>query len=450
VIFYNGEYLISARLDPKLFLERRDWPGLQEMCSDMLASHRSERCLTDIRFIDVAETGRAMLDKRDMSSDSEILCMCQHSRNSQIFASCHRETIKVWSWFGTDRLDSDKMALVVDSVFTPVDRKSIWYGVAFLSEIPEWIASQDGHVLLTLIGLPHRPWLTIQIIVVFRNTHRILFEQNIGVDGSLLEAARSGNMVFQISQSDRIIIVAGKGAAAFYEIRRTTDDAAETQLSLSRINDSKIKDQIMDLSFSSCLCLPPPKNCMSGNKALDWVILGDSEGDLFGFLWSSDESNRVVLSRHHGRYSSSQMKHDRGVPISLLIPSFGASPDCHHRAIKEKGKPYTQFLEGLGYEGDRFFSSGDNGKLLSWSLGKNGWTSQVEDATHELMEDGEPMPCSPEGGRQFSAAHSSRLVPHVLVAMDHKNKKLICMDTLNMSTEYIGTPLEAMSSVGGA
>merc|ERR1719316_2229448 len=53
VLYYDGEYLMSARLAPKLFLQ-----------SDR--SHidrRTEACLTDVRYIDVGETGRAMHHK---------------------------------------------------------------------------------------------------------------------------------------------------------------------------------------------------------------------------------------------------------------------------------------------------------------------------------------------------------------------------------------------------
>jgi hypothetical protein len=437
VMYYDGEFLMSARLDPKLFLDRAD------------TERGAEGCLTDIRYIDVAETGRAMSRKRDVSPDSEIWCMCQHSKNSQVFATCHRETVNVWSWFGTDRLDGDKLALVCDSVFLR-DTKAIVYGMCFLSDVPEWISSQDGHVLLLLTGQPHRPWLTIQLIAVFRNTHKIIEHRDIGQDGSLLEAARAGHMIFQISQSDRILIVAGKGAAVFFEIRRTelAGSSGQTQLALSMINHSKVEDleQLNFLNFSSCLCLPPPKNC-SGMGALDWIILGDSEGDLFGFLWLADNSNRVVLCvKNHGRYSSTHNKHDRGVPISLLVPTFGSKPDHHHRSIKDKGYAYTQFLERLGYEKDRFFSFADNGKLLSWTLGKNGWTAQVEEGIYEHLEHGQPH--LPEDGRQFVASHSSRLVPHVLVAMDRRNNKLICLDTMTMNRER--TPLEAMCCVGGA
>jgi hypothetical protein len=333
--------------------------------------------------------------------------------------------------------------VLCDSIFLR-DSKQIVYGMAFLSDIPEWVAEQYGHVLLLLTGLPNRPWLTIQIIAVFRNTHFVMLVRNIGMGGQLLESARSGRIVFQISHSDRILIVAGKGVAMFYDIRRTPPPSGtgDTQLQLSLIKDPALGD--MDIDCRSCLCLPKPKTC-DRMGALDWIVLSDGDGDLYGFLWLADESDKVVLSsKHHGKFSSKETKHDRGVPISLLSPTFGSTPTCHYKNIKEKGHPYPLYLERLGYERDRFHAFGDNGQLLSWTLGKNGWTSQVEVGMNEHLE--HQSPSMLESGPQFIAAHSSRLVPHVLVAMDQKNQKLICLDTMNMNTEP--TPPEAMCWLG--
>jgi len=427
VIYYDGEYMMCARLDPKLFLED---PNSRQQ-------QRSEGCLTDIRYVDVAETGRALLNKGDLSKESKVLCMCQHPRNSQIFASCHTETVNVWSYFGTDRKDGDKAAVLCDSIFLR-DSKEIVYGMVFLSDVPEWIAEQYGHVLMLLTGLPHRPWLTIQVIAVFRNTHMVLLERQIGRGGQLLESARSGQMVFEISHSDRILIIAGKGVAMFWDIRRTTPPTGDTQLSLNLIKSP----EDMNLDCRSCLCLPPSKAC-DKMGALDWIVLGDNDGDLYGFLWLEEADKVVLSSKHMGRFSSKETKHDRGIPISVLVPTFGATPTCHYKNIKENRLPYSTYLERLGHESDRFFAFGDNGKLLSWTLGKTGWTSQVEVGIYEHLD--QQSPSMSEDGPQFIAAHSSRLVPHVLVAMDQKNQKLICLDTMNMNTQP--TPAEAMCSL---
>lgn len=407
-----------------------------------------EGCLTDVRYIDLGETGRAVADKLHLSRNSAVVCMCQHRKNSQIFASCHAETVNIWSWFGTDRYECDKSAVICDSMFIR-DSTRIMYGMAFLSDVPEWISAQDGHVLFLLSGQPQRPWLTITVVAAFQTTHSVLLERNIGLDGSLLEAARTGQINFQISHSDRILIVAGRGATHFFEIGRVAPSeqgSDETELTLSLIKDPQLEEEGLNcLDISACLCIPPPKIC-GAMGALDWIILSDNDGDLYGFLWTEDgSSNKVTLSKHHGRFSSQQKKHDSGVPVSLLIPTFGATANCHYRSVKEKGFSYTHFLEGMTYERDRFFSCGDDGKLLSWNLGKSGWISHIEDGINEHLEGGQPNYV--EGGRQFACAQSSRLVPHVLVAMD-QNRKLICFDTTSMNTEP--TPLEAMCCLGGA
>jgi len=428
VIFFDGKYLMSGRLDPRLFLQSVE--NRQEQCH--------EGCLTDIRYIDVGESGRGMLNKSDVSKDSRIDCMCQHPKNSQVFATSHKESINVWSWFGTDRDDHDKAAVICDSLFLrDYSYNSIIYAMAFLSDVPEWVARDDGHVLLMLTGQHNSPWMSIEIVAVFRTTFKIIEIRNIGLDGSLLETVRSGQVVFQVSHSDRVLTVAGKGVALFFDIRRPTSNASdETQLSLALIH--KLQDAI---NFTSCLCIPPPRSV-----GLDWIVLSDSDGELYGFLWEADASDKVKLSKNHGRFSSRQRKHDMGVPINLLIGTFGSSPNFHHNSVKDKGYSYTIFLEGLVYERDRFFSFGDNGQLCSWTLTKNGWTSQLEEGMQEVL--GRVCPSSPDAGRQLVVAASSRLVPHVLVTMDAKSKKLICLDTVHMNKEH--TPQEAVSCWGGA
>jgi hypothetical protein len=426
VLFYDGRHLISTRLDPKLFLMR------DADC----AGQSFEGCLTDVRYIDVSETGLAMPTKAHLSPESEITFMCQHRRNSNTFATCHKSHILVWNWFGTDNLDTGRVAAMVDCGYVRYDDEIV-YGMTFLSDVPESIASNDGQVLLLLTGKQHLPWLKITIVAIYQCAHHVIYIRNIGQNGSrMLEAAKSGKILFKTSHSDRVLVIGGKSVALFFEIQRSVPDGKGDvdALSLSLIDCpvAKLADE-ESINFVSCLCLPPPKG-----TGLDWVVFGDAEGDLFGFLFTS-EAGRIELSESYGRFSSKQTKHDRGVPISTLMATHGATPNCHYPKIKEQGISYTVFLEGMESESDRFYSLGDNGKLLAWTLQRHGWTSQVEEGMEGDSEYSHGTP------RRFIGAQSSRLVPHVMVAVDSLSKKIVCLDTVSKRVRH---PMEAV--VGGA
>jgi hypothetical protein len=407
--------------------------------------HFYDGCLTDERYIDVGETGLAWTNREELSKNSEIHFLCQHRRNSQMFASAHNSCILIWSWFGTDRYDSYKMA-VLCHCGVPRDEKRIVYGMCFLSEVPESLARDDGQVLLTLTGYSDRPWLTVSFLLVCHGSHRILYEFNIGQDGSLLEAARSGP-IFQISHSDRVLVVGGKRAALFFEIQRTEvanrhNSEPETQLSLSLIQDLAKMEEADNFNFVSCMCLPA-----SPSNGLDWIVLSGAEGDLYGFLFTSDVSSNKMVPRQIGRFSSKHNTHYGDSPVSLLVPTYGSTPSCHYSKIKEQFVTYSNFLQGMECQRDRFFSFGDNGKLLSWLLGKAGWTSKEEMFLHDVLEDKRSQ--ADGASRQFIAAQSSRLAPHVLVAVDHC-QKFICVDTTKTQQRVPRQATHVFGKIGGA
>jgi hypothetical protein len=425
VLFFDGKHLLSTRLDPRMYLSL-----------DVDGAGR-EASLTDARYVDVSETGLALRHRADLSSSSEIVCMCQHPKHSNRFATCHKSHILIWSWFGTDHDDADKMATMCECGFVR-DDDTIVYGMAFLGDVPEGIENDDGHVLLLLSGHPLRPWLTINIVVVYDCAHRIVCTHNIGEDGSFLEAARSGQLTIKLSHSDRVLYVGGRDAALFFEIQRSTSPGPEYGgLSLSLIKDVAKLAEDERLDFVSCLCLAAPKGV-----GLDWIVLGAADGDLYGFCFVS-EAGKMVLSKYHGRFSSKQIKHDRDVPVGTLLATYGSTPHCHHQKIREQGISYTVFLETMERENQRFLSLADNGKLLGWALERHGWTSQVEEGMHAVLERGYSDGCSP----RFVAAQCSRLVPHVLVLVDQDLQRISCLDT---TKKWERAPMESMCNLGGA
>jgi hypothetical protein len=365
--------------------------------------------------------------------------MCQNSKNSQVFATCHDNAIIVWSWNGTDIQGSTtKRALVVDSCIIR-DVKEVMYGMCFLSRVPDAIAAQGGHVLMTLTGRTNQPWLTIRVITVFQpDNFCVNFQMDIGQDGAFLDAAQSGKLIFQTSHSEKILVVTGPGIVHFYEIRSAPQFSVDLVIDMTE--EFPANEYGSGATIASCLCMPAPSGTgVSG--ALDWIVLGDSGGDLFGFLWRWNETTKKVerSPKHYGRFSSKQASHDRGIPVSLLVPTYGAASNAHHKAITDKESSYWQYLqEQLTCEKDRFLSLGDNGKVLHWSLEtKKGWIAQEENWTSRCLENGRPSPargCE----RQVLAAQSSRLVPNVLLLVDQRKKCISCVDTSGRPAAAIG------------
>jgi len=223
-------------------------------------------------------------------------------------------------------------------------------------------------------------------------------------------------------------------------VPHSVDEDPQTQVSLRLLHDVVKMEEVDHLHLASCLCMPAPSKVHSSGGG-DWIVLSDTEGDLYGFLFLAGECGKMSLSKNHGRFSSKQAKHDRGIPVSLLLPTYGSTPFCHYGKIKEQCITYTNFLEGLECEKDRFFSLADNGKLLSWNLERHGWASQVEESMNGILEGDE------ENSRKCIAAHSSRLAPHVLVVVDQSQHKMICVDTARKQ-EYALS--KTMCRFGGA
>jgi len=254
-------------------------------------------------------------------------------------------------------------------------------------------------------------------------TSRTLFILNIGEYGeydSLLEAARSGQLMFKISNSDRILVIAGKGTMLFYEVKMSP------ALSVQFLHD--VVRSEMDgepVCITSCLCLQP-----INRHSLDWIVMGDAEGSLFGFSMVWDESRQAVVPQEIGRLQKKFNKHDIGIPIGLLIGAYGSAPDAHHHRVNELGY-YGSLLTGMQCEKDRFFSIGENGKFLRWVMQtKVGWTSGDEKRITDILDHRQAA----EGTKIDSiiAGHSSKLIPHVLLLVD-QHRSIHCFDTRNMA-----------------
>merc|ERR1712176_662671 len=151
----------------------------------------------------------------------------------------------------------------------------------------------------------------------------------------------------------------------------------------------------------------------------DWIVLGDSCGQLFGFQFYK-RGNRLVPAGPgaSGRFRNEQNKHDNGIPVGALTHTYDS---------------------GM-LDSNRFLSLGSNGRILIWKLGRNGWHADeavVPDVgrfdwrIHEtaMLHTASSLRAQGNQESQFCAAHSSRLVPHVVVVADWERKIFKCCDS---------------------
>lgn len=427
VLYFDDGFLMTAELNPTRFL-CKNCPNAE-----------SEACLSNVHFVDVAGSGYAVQSRGEVRN-MRILNMCQHRKNSQVFATCHDHALIIWSWNGTDiRGTTTKQALVVDSCFVR-DNKEIMYGMFFLTKLPESVAEQGGHVLVTLTGLPNQPWMTIRVVTVLQpDSMRINFQMDIAQDGSLLEAAQSGKLIFELSHSENLLIVAGTGSALFFEMRSSPNYSVELVKDLVKEFQWTLDEHGNGPTISSCLALAAPSGT-GCRGALDWIVLGHHDGGLFGFLWVKNQStDRMELAdlHHCGRFPSKPIKHSKGIPVGLLLSTYGSTPHALHKALHaDPTKTSWGHLKQVACETDRFFSLGDNGKLLHWNLlrkvsedGHRGWMAREENWTSSFLENGKAS-TAPGVERQILAAHSSRLVPNLLVLVDQRSRRISCVDTM--------------------
>lgn len=413
ILFHNQGVLMSVHLDAKQFVDA--------------PSHRMDASasrLTDVRYVDLFGSCLAFRRHAELGAESrEIDFVCQHSKDMNVFAACCGDKLLAFTWRGIAHLDTSRPPIEILSAVT-LDKDEILYGMCFLSDVPEGL--QYDNVLMLLTGLPSQHFLSIKVVGLIGCQSFTLDTLNIGDFGqyeSLLEAARSGQLVFKISHSDRILVVAGKGIMLFYEVKMSPELSVEFLYDV--VKSENLEHEAV--CITSCLCLRP-----INRHHLDWIVLGDAEGSLFGLSWIWDESKQAVQPQSVGRLRQKKGEHNRhdvGVPIGLLIGTYGSAPDTHHPKVQEMGC-YGWLLTTMQCEKDRFFSIGENGKFLRWVMQPRiGWTSDDERRITDILSQRQHEATKIDS---IIAGQCSKLVPHVLLLVD-QHRGIHCFDTRSMS-----------------
>jgi len=436
IIYYDGRSVLSARLSPRAFMQQAQ--RLPSYVADAL----EDRSLEDVRQIDVHDSGLAVTASEGRW-EGNITCMCQHRQQRHTFATCDVDNnVLIWKWLGTEKGSPESPAVKPLGTFC-FSRHETVYEMCFRSDVPQHTAERGGFQLVVLSSEMGRHWFSISIVSVFQASHRIEHIQPVGVYADLLPRLRQDGArinFFAMSHTEQILVLGGPGLLQFYAIQdvaRPTPpgdgpQAAEGRAEAKATRISQIADvaqmyaDIRQSAMVSCLSLPPP---MRSGGILDWIVIGASNGKLYGFRLDASAGGKIVVNADvSGRFRSNT--HTADVPIKSLIATYGDSAFSHHRAVQAKGLSYSLFLNRALPEEKVFYSMGEDGKLLTWRLlDKKGWTATEEKTIQSLAV------TSASGGAsssmatcQLSSGHSSLLVPNLVVLADEERKLFVCYD----------------------
>lgn len=422
MLYYDGKHLFCARLNPKPLLRApRDGEEVPPI-------------LSDVRKIDVFETGRAM--PRNMNAKTSVMrCMCQHKTSTQMFASCnHDNTVMLWLWLGIDADEMEKTSVKYLSSM-PFPRQNPVYQMCFLCEVPSRISQQGAQVLLIISGSQDRARLELSLVVIDYLSHNIESMVSIVRDGDM-PANSDGSLhvpFLQTSHSGRIVVVGGKKMLSFYAIRDV-----DGQLTLSHLKDMAAQFPAhLESDAISCICLPPPKKSLA---MIDWIVYGTGDGELYGFSFELDEHGEVYMNDssdgRSGRFKRNAAL-PRKFPVKALVGSYGADSSVHHKAIRTQNSvSYSRFLEKLHQESSCFNAVTEGGIICSWSLeSRTGWVETQRDSISELLSSSSAVRnllsaggFQPEKEGHYIAACSSRLVPQLTVIVDKQRQLFLCLD----------------------
>jgi len=393
--------------------------------------------LEDVRQIDAHDSGLAIA-LSEGKWDGNITCMCQHRQQRHTFATCDVDNnVLIWKWLGTEKGSPESPAVRPLGTFCFSKYESV-YKMCFRSDVPQHIAERGGFQLVVLSSEFGRHWFSISIVSVFQASHKIEHIQPIGVYADLLPRLRQeGAQInfFEMSHTEQILVLGGRGLLQFYAIQDDvrsppSGDATESQTRVTRVSQiADVAQMYTDIKHSamvSCLSLPPP---MRSGGILDWIVIGASNGKLYGFRLDGSAGGKIVVNADvSGRFRSNA--HTVDVPIKSLIATYGDSAFSHHKAVQAKGLSYSSFLNRAQLEEKTFHSMGEDGKLLTWRLlDKKGWTATEEKTVQSLAITGASGRTSSSMATcQLSSGHSSLLVPNLIVLADEERKLFVCYD----------------------
>lgn len=447
------------RLNPKRYLPSR---AAQE------SRDAPEEPLSDLRLLNI-ESGKATPrplppQEPTIYEGNYVTCVCQHPKNTQMFASCNPlGTIHIWRWLGTELHNINQQAtkfLGILHIMPPAGHQAGEVIVRKTCFLPV----SDRLILVVLIELVMLNQASRFLLQVWESSSAGVqrVHSTVVVDSKKVNQHSQTQMspqstppfsVLTISDSGRVVVLAGKGTLNFYEIIHPENpENPNEKIKLSSICEAgELYLDISSVDTVSCLCLPPPKRRTCEGRALcDFVILGTCQGELYGFPFCMNkDSYRVeIVHQSVGRFPSQENQHKKSVPIRSLIAIHGVTARAHYQTIQEMCVSYGLFLQNkVPNEPSQLYSMSVDGKLLHWHMNsRRGWMKEDETTLcDDLTASAETGPCAAPGMGRFIAGISSRLVPHISIVVDQQRGAMCILDR---SKDEIPTEEYYYTSVG--
>lgn len=386
--------------------------------------------------------------------------MCQSRSNSQVFAACSGESntenmIMLFKWLGTLASEPQRAAVKVLAT-VPMPEENPVIRMCFVSNVPARVAQADGQVLIMLVGTSNPSVMQLCIVSVYGTAFEV--ESSVIVEGCTVEGSPQRDdgtleiAFMQCSHSGRLIALGGSRMLNFYsiqEVREELEDGeVQDRLQLSLLeNCAASYPDICATDLTSCVCLPPPRPRL----IVDWIVVGASDGSLYGFRFDLADGELVALSPQDcGRFRRNPHA-DRCSAIRLLVPTFGTEPRTHMRSVQERGISYFRFLKQAPYDNSLFYSVGEDGTYVTWELTSHGWTATNTSSLPELSckAPGRRVAAAAapkQGKNRYVAACSARLAPHMGVVVDLHERQFLVMNREPSGEPLVGATCNLASS----
>lgn len=455
VLYFDGSAVKCATLNGNAFLKHSGSslrPVFSALDTDAMFG------LEDVRRVDVLESGQAFPLRTAGPGPEKITCMCQSPGDREVFAtSSTQNTIVVWKWLGTKSDDFEKR-VIKPEVALEFRRSRQIIQMCFLPNAPTAVAEDGGYCLAVLSTVQGKHALQICIVTCFPGGYHRIDCTNMVYHNSRSDNTEYLNQNgfhishFDVSHSGSMLILAGRRLLRFFELRL---DAGGKTLQLNTI-EREDTDALMQSDLDrqgggdvSSVCAMPPSYGLAPGETprqvdwTDWVVLGWSSGELNGLLFEDKQGSIALVAKKSGRFKRGN-SHTKGVPIRSVAPTFEptASPSCQSRHVS-----------GMTINPKVLITLGDDGKMLTWCYTpQSGWELSQSEINIRQAIGGTPTPMrsgAAAGVQKDSpnvvAAHSSALVPSVVLIVDEKKRRLIAMnrDSMDPSADSFHCPLTA-------
>eukprot|EP00928_Gymnodinium_smaydae_P095520 TRINITY_DN8236_c0_g4_i2.p1 TRINITY_DN8236_c0_g4~~TRINITY_DN8236_c0_g4_i2.p1 ORF type:complete len:1421 (+),score=272.10 TRINITY_DN8236_c0_g4_i2:108-4265(+) len=429
VILYDGRNVSCARLRVDATSN-----GNSGRCSQASnASGFPDLGLEDPRRLDLVETFCALPPGCVSATGSKrnVVCMCQHRQDPQIFATCDsRGCGMVWRWLGTRPCEPERRAIRSLGAFEfPGARIQ---RISFLSR-GQGIGPGNKFTLAVLCDYPDRQWLHLHVVSVRGPVSNFRVLDSIHDIGMKVRAAPHALEPCFLTESltGSLLVLGGRSLLQFYTINEVfANEHEEASMQPGRIELKLLHDcaieftDIMNGTMLSCLSMPPP------NDMAEWIVVGDEKGCLYGFGFDMGDEGIELNVHVTGRFRTN--KHAQ-YPICSLIGIYGESNDAHHQQLKESHRKtgYAQHVKDVQVLKKSFCSLGADSMMLAWQQEpERGWESRRMPGDDHVWPNSLALP---DGAtRRIIAGCASRLTPQVtIVAGVEKEDEapfLLCVD----------------------